>query len=485
MLLLLAVSCIYFPYWLLVHTNIMQLQVILLFLGGIAIAGTTLWSLLPRRDKFDPAGVLLDRATHLKLFREVDEIAKALREPVPCDIYLVGAPNAFVVDVGGTLGFGGRRIMGIGLPLFSILTVSELRAVLAHEFAHFYSGDTRLGPWVYRARTVLTRSFQNMDKLQEAGVIHALRVLAALVGVAILRYFSFFLRVTSFVSRQQEYRSDELACLIAGQVPAIRGLEKIHGTRLFWDLYWMGEVAPIINRNRIPDIADGFRRFLADASIAEFVNTCIAEERESAKTNRLDTHPSLASRIAAMEQLQAHGPALDDTPALSLFDQPHSTELQFVEKANSHIPKGTLQHVAWDNVGIRVTIPLWRSEVTKFGGLLMGKKASALPDLLGRLPEIASSLPDPKGTLLTPEQRRRNAFQLLGMAVSLLLLEKGWELYKQPAVFHLRRNGNTLNAFEMVNDLAAGSLTPESWAKKCTELGIADEILGGASAPIH
>jgi hypothetical protein len=74
LLLLLAVACNY--YLLLLNTQI--LQVILLFLGGIAVAVTILWSLLPRRDKFDPPGPLLDRSTQPKLFREIDEIAAAL-----------------------------------------------------------------------------------------------------------------------------------------------------------------------------------------------------------------------------------------------------------------------------------------------------------------------------------------------------------------------------------------------------------------------
>src|SRR5256885_1432253 len=75
LLLLLAVACIYLPYLLLLNTQTLQMQVILLFLGGIAVASTMLWSLLPRRDKFDPPGPLLDRSTQPKLFREIDKIA--------------------------------------------------------------------------------------------------------------------------------------------------------------------------------------------------------------------------------------------------------------------------------------------------------------------------------------------------------------------------------------------------------------------------
>jgi heat shock protein HtpX len=478
LLLVLAIACIYLPYLLLLSTQAMQ--VILLFLGGIAVAATMLWSLFPRRDKFELPGPLLDRSAQPRLFRELDEIAGALNEKVPCEVYLIGQPNAFVADRGGTLGFGSRRVMGIGLPLFAVLNVSELRAVLAHEFAHFYSGDTSLAPWVYRAHTVLIRSFKNMANLQEIGHIHILRLLFTLVTVAIEKYFIFFLRVTNFVSRKQEHRSDELACLIAGKQPAIRGLEKIHGAALFWAAYWAREVAPIMDRNYIPAIGEGFRRFLAAAPIAEFVNASIAEERKSAQSDPFDTHPPLADRIAAMDQLQVQDPQPNELQASSLLDQPQSAELLFVEKMNPQIAKGSLRHVDWDDVGTLVTIPFWRSEVANFGSLLVGKKAVSTPDLLKQLPEIGSRLPDPKGRLLTPRERTGRAAHLLGMAVSLILLEKGWTLHTQPAVLDLHRDGETLDAFGLVNDLVAGRLSPEDWVRRCSQLGIAEETLGAA-----
>jgi Zn-dependent protease with chaperone function len=34
------------------------------------------------------------------------------------------------------MGFGSRRVMGLGLPLLQALNVSQLEAVLAHEFGH-------------------------------------------------------------------------------------------------------------------------------------------------------------------------------------------------------------------------------------------------------------------------------------------------------------------------------------------------------------
>jgi len=70
--------------------------------------------------------------------------------------------NAWVAHRGGLMGLGARGIMGLGLPLLQTLTVSELRAVLAHEFGHYHGGDTKLGRFVYGTRTAIGRTLENL-----------------------------------------------------------------------------------------------------------------------------------------------------------------------------------------------------------------------------------------------------------------------------------------------------------------------------------
>lgn len=59
----LAAACVYFPYFFLSNSDSYNVQVILLFLFGIVIAATMVWSLLPRLDKFEAPGMLLDATT--------------------------------------------------------------------------------------------------------------------------------------------------------------------------------------------------------------------------------------------------------------------------------------------------------------------------------------------------------------------------------------------------------------------------------------
>jgi len=52
----------------------------------------------------------------------------------------------------------------------------------------------------------------------------------------------------------------------------------------------------------------------------------------------------------------------------------------------------------------------------------------------------------------------------------------------QPAVLQFSRDGETLDAFGLVNDLLVGTLSPEDWVQKCLHLSIAEETLGVVKA---
>lgn len=77
-------------------------------------------------------------------------------------MYSIPDLNARIAVRGRTMGFGGRRVMGIGLPLLSVLNITEFRAILAHEFGHYDGGDTRLGPFAYDSRASMVRIIQSL-----------------------------------------------------------------------------------------------------------------------------------------------------------------------------------------------------------------------------------------------------------------------------------------------------------------------------------
>jgi heat shock protein HtpX len=471
LLLAIAAVCVYLPYLALVSLQSVNVQVLLIFLGGVLVAGALVWSLVPRRDHFNAPGLLLDRSSQPALFQEIEAIASALNEQIPREVYLVGQPNAFVSDRGGVLGFGSRRVMGIGLPLLSVFSVSELRAVLAHEFAHFYSGDTSLAPWVYRTQTSIVRVFQNLEGLSEIARVSVIHLLMAVVTFIVKQYFVLFLRVIRFISRKQEFRSDELACLIAGTTSGISGLEKIHCATVAWTSYWNTEVVPAIGLKCLPGIAEGFRLFAHEPTIAAQLQAALDRQKSSAKTSPYDSHPPLPERIKAMQSIESREIKLDARPALSLLEQPLLLEQQFIEQMNPRIPKDSLRHVTWTEIGPFVTMLPWRSSIKEYGAHFVGKSIASLPELAKSLPEI---VPDPKGRLLDRRQRSERGVSVLVAAVGLALLKHDWRPEAQPGRFYLHRGSEQLNVSNFVSELVTGKISPENWLQKCRDLGIAD-----------
>lgn len=471
---LLAVACVYLPYLAFTSTEHPPAQLGLLVLCGVVVAATILWSLVPRRDKFEAPGLLLEPSGHPRLFAELHAIAASLNEPLPREVYLVGQVNAFVADRGGIMGFGSRRVMGIGLPLLSSLTISEIRAVLAHEFAHYYSGDTRMGPWVYKTQSAMIRTFQNIGSLGKFGRLAALQFMNLVAAFILKWYFIFFLRVINFVSRKKEYRADELACFVAGAEPLVEGLRKIHGAAMAWGPYWSSEVVPVLNQGCMPAIADGFSRFLAAPQIEVQVTRGIDKEIAEGKTEPYDTHPPLRDRIAAIQQLSAEPGEKDGELAMSLLERPEFTELQFLELVNPKLAKNSLRRVGWDEIGRTVTIPSWKAAVGEYAPMMQGITAGTLPEAIKKLPQMGAIIRDPRGMLLTPAQRAKRAGHLLGMALGLALLEKGWELEARPGSFYLARGAERVYVSVLMEELMDGKIAAAGWAEMCNELGITD-----------
>jgi len=468
---LLAAACVLLPYYVLHRTESPGFGIVVLFLFGVAIAAAMLWSLIPQRDKFNPPGPLLDRASHPRLFAEIDGIAAALDEPLPDEVYLTAEVNAWVTDRGGLMGSESRRVMGLGVPLLSILTVSQFRAVLAHEFAHYYGGDTRLGPWVYKTQKTLVRTFQNIGSLREFTRIMVLYIMYRVVTALLQGYFKLFLLAMNLVSRRKEYRADELACLIAGTQSMIEGLRAIHACTPAWRGYWDTEVSPVVSNGSLPPIGEGFARFLAAPQISERVEQGLKKMIQTEKTSYYDSHPPLRKRIAAIEMLTGSLPPQDTRPARELLDNLKAAERSLIAVLNPRL-RADLQPVTWEEAGNKVLIPSWRGFVGKHSALLAGITAETLPNAIPKLQEIGSKISDPKGMLLTRDQRTRRAEQLLAMSFGLMLVDHGWEVHSQPGSLYFQRGNDQLDVFLTVRDIVSKKTTLDDWVAKCQELGI-------------
>jgi Zn-dependent protease with chaperone function len=457
---------------------------LLISLGAGTCSASILWSLAPRRDRFQPPGPALDPAAQPRLFQEIAAIAHRFSEPMPSAVYLMLDSNAWVAQRGGMLGVGGRRVMALGFPLLSVLTVSEFRAVVAHEFAHYYGGDTGFGPWTQKAREALAGSLQRLTS--DSGFLN---VLSRWAYVALLRlivvytlglYWKLFLWLTLLVSRQWEYRADELASATAGAKPLLEGLRKIACASLAWTPYWATEAAPTLNAGFHPPIAEGFSRFLAAPEVSRQLEKPVAEHLAQETPAPLDTHPTFGQRSQRALAHPFAQIAQDHAPVLSLLNDVPALEQSLLTAILPDTPADSLKPIDWESLGGTVYIPNWREGVALYRDVLALYSVGTIPDALANLPAIAAKVRDPEGMLLTREQRADRAAALFWMAFQLALLDHGWQLHTVPGALYFERGADRLEPANLVRRMRQGILSREGYVDLVQYLGVAELPLAPA-----
>lgn len=447
-------------------------------IGALTCAAAILWSIVPRRDKFKPPGPALEPSSHPRLFAEIASIAAEFDEPMPASVYLMLEPNAWVAQRGGLLGIGSRRVMALGLPLVSVLTISEFRAVLAHEFGHYYGGDTGIGPWIQKAREALARSLQSLAS--DSGFLH---VISRWAYVALLRllvififstYWKLSLRLTLLVSRRWEYRADELACAVAGAQPLVIALEKIAATALAWPSFWNSEAAPALQNGFHAPLAEGFVHFMAAPEISRQVSAQLQKQLSAEKPGPLATHPTFQQRKQRALSYSFSTPSANDAPAVTLLDYSAPLEISAVITRYPGLIGEQVSETKWDFLGDLLYIPSWTKFAAEYRTAIAAFRVADIPEALGNLTGIAAQIRDPKGMLLTREQRAGRGLSLLWMAFALVLLRDGWQLHAQPGTAWLSKGDRQFDPAQTVLSLKRGEISEATFRGLVEELGVAE-----------
>ena len=430
---------------------------------------TILWSILPRRDRFTPPGARLTPERHPRFFRELDTIAEATDQAKPAEVYLIPDVNAWVGQRGGVMGLGGRRVMAVGLALLHSLTVSQLRAVLVHEFGHYHGGDTRLGPWVYKTRSAIGRT------------IMGLRRQGSILQTPFVWYGKMFLRITHAVSRGQEYAADRLAASIAGTSALKQGLKNIHKAGLVFRSFWANEFVPVLSAGFHAPLTDGFSRFAGMPAVDRAVTDAIEKSLESPEQDPYDTHPSLGDRLSALEKLPGGTGEPGSEPALSLISDVAEMEREMIGVLTGKDGLYTLRPLTWDEVATRVYLQPWEDLARQQSVALGGMTAESLADLSQEMGPLDAYFGRYSAQGLSEEHIRGLGFTAVGAALATALWKEGWELNQRPGVgFRMRRGESEIAPFSVLPRLVSGEITPEAWRKQCADAGISDLAIGGS-----
>jgi Peptidase family M48 len=115
---------------------------------GIVIHFVVLWS----RHRQIEANVRLELSEYPELSKALEELSQQLGAPRIREVRISGEINgrAGYEGVLSLIGLG-RPALHLGVPLISFISFEQLRALIAHELAHFAIGHHKFG-WLYRVQ---------------------------------------------------------------------------------------------------------------------------------------------------------------------------------------------------------------------------------------------------------------------------------------------------------------------------------------------
>ncbi|MEZ4652513.1 MAG: M48 family metallopeptidase [Candidatus Eisenbacteria bacterium] len=301
-------------------------------LSGAAV----LWGLLPRPVRFHEPGPLITPRAHPRLFRLLEDVSATMKVKMPDEVYLMPGVNAYVAQIGGLFGIGGRRVLVLGMPLLAVINISELRALVAHELGHYAGGETRLAGIIYQTRAAMART---TEKLLGGGIFFAYLPFEAM--------FQGYLAITGSISRQQELFADRWAVQLAGTEAQGSLLRHVELGQAAFSTYLQKEVAPLSVLRLAPaNYFEGYRSYVGSPEYSQLLPVWESQSRER-KRDRSDSHPPMAERILFAESLDLPPVAIDDAGARSLLNKSEDVELYFSRDLR---PAG-FRAVGWDRVG--------------------------------------------------------------------------------------------------------------------------------------
>ena len=456
-----TIAFLWIPYAEYTYTGQLHLKLLALC---AAAAGVVVWALVPRLDRFDPPGPALTRANAPRLFDLIDEVARGTSQVAPSEVYLLNDVNAWVTQRGGVMGVGSRRVMGVGLPLLARLPPAEVKAVIAHEFGHYVSGDVGLGPWIHKTRSAIARAVAATEStfLEEPFRLYA----------------HLFLKTTQAVSREQEFVADRTAAEVAGAHPAINALRQVGALAPAYTAYMKSEVVPVLRSGFLPPIAAGFESYLGHPPTAAFFERLFLDHSAGSDNGQFESHPPMAARITALERLAVDAPAMAYDAGESVLTDPDLHAQALLRHTFGDDVLRRLRRIAWEDVGRVVYEGRWHDLARTWAWWFGAVTVDGIPVGAKAYMAMGSRLVRDDEADVTDEECIARAAQLIEAGVGSALTRVGWSVRTAPGLpIELVRGADRLEPRAVIAGLADGRDSGADWQATCRRLGIAGIVL--------
>jgi len=312
-----------------------------------------------------------------ELFKFIYRLADEAKAPRPHKVFLSANVNAAVFyDISIlNLFFSSKKNLEIGLGLVNVLTLGELKAVLAHEFGHFAQRSMKVDHWVYITYQIVSHIVSERDSLDRflkklstsfdirfAWIGWLLSLIIWSIRSLLETAFFWLLIAQRALSREMEFQADLVAVSLTGSDALIHALYKLHVADYAWERSLNFASAEMNSDRLVTDL------FTIQTHTIEKIRTILNDPGYGnvppIPENNPESHRLFANAIAESPQMWATHPSnvdrernakriyvantLDNRSAWTLFNQ--SQEIR--RKMSKHLIQlvSPSQEAKWVNI---------------------------------------------------------------------------------------------------------------------------------------
>ena len=314
--------------------------------------------------KHDESGTIaLTEKEQPHLFQFIRQLTADTQTQFPKKIVLSPEVNACVYynDSFWSMLFPVKKNLQIGMALVNSLTLSEFKAVMAHEFGHFSQRSMKLGSFVYHVnKAIYNMLYENKDFgnfLSKWGSLHWAISIFVWVTIQLVQGIQYILRVMyGFInknymglSREMEFHADAVAASVSGSNNLTTALRKTEVSDACYQSVIQKADEWLADNYRLENVYsnhdDVMIKYAATNNLPLQNATPVPDEAffknfRLHKVNIKDqwaSHPPREEREAHLQQLNVDA-VRDDRPAWVIFADAEMLQKKLTEKLYRTVP---------------------------------------------------------------------------------------------------------------------------------------------------
>lgn len=419
---------------------------------------------MPSTEQHGNPVLAITAAEHPLLFEVIEELRAELEVHYFVEVSLACSGS---IEVFPPIREQPRVVLYIGLPLLGILTVGELRSLLAYSFRFAECRTSFMG-----------RAVMAFARWTGTSGLDSLRAPQSLPPSYLSSPRAILWKCADWFTRKPRHEAFKTCSELETCNRLEAGLEILRNSESLVRSYWDCEYSGPIARGCLPPLFEGWCHYVAKGSFGALLYEKLrmnggapATAFERSNTFALDWIQKGRWRDARREI------SLDD-PAITLLADLPDVEGNLNRRIFGDQSVTVLKPISWERFPAEVLYPEWKAYVQERRCALVGLCPESFPDLVGVFrgdgAQGLSGVEKRFRGSLTPDLER-----LASLALAVILIESGAKIEWTPGrMVELVYKGIVVWPFLIFEDFRSDSRKGAEWREHCRELSIDGIDLG-------